>query len=227
MGHLFLVRHSITTASEMERNLGQRDDPPLAPEGVALAHRLGATLAAEVAELGVAAVRIASSPALRCRQTAGPIGAALGLEETVIELVPALIEIDYGAWEGLTGEECRRRDPKLRAAWEADPYRTACPGGESGADVAARAFPIFDALDAWAAAGHARCGVVVTHNHVNRLRLTAIFGWPASDYRRRVTTDPGSYSLLSLGRGRTTVRRVNAAPLPASGAGGDGADRPL
>lgn len=227
MGHLFLVRHSITTASETERNLGQRDDPPLAAEGVALAQRLAATLAAEVAELGVRAVRIASSPALRCRQTAQPIGAALRLPDERIELEPALIEIDYGAWEGLTAEECRRRDPELRAAWEADPYGTACPGGESGAEVAARAFPILDALDAWAARGRERCAVVVAHNHVNRLRLTAIFGWPSSDYRRRVTTDPGGYSLLSLGRGRTMVRRVNAAPLRAPGAGGDGADRPL
>ena len=36
MGNLILVRHSVTAASAARRNLGQRTDPPLAPEGASL-----------------------------------------------------------------------------------------------------------------------------------------------------------------------------------------------
>jgi probable phosphoglycerate mutase len=122
------------------------------------------------------------------------------------------MEIDYGAWDGLTAEECRERDPELRAAWEADPFVTRCPDGESGSDVAARAFAAFDPIEAWLAADRARCAIVVAHNHVNRLRLCALFGWPMREYRERLEQDPAGYSLVTFGGEVPVIRRVNAAP---------------
>lgn len=212
MGSLILVRHSITEASASGRNLGQRTDPPLADAGVALAVRLGETLARELAELPHDELRLLSSPAQRCRQTAEAVGEGLGLGAEAIEVEPGLLEIDYGAWDGLTADECRARDPELRAAWEADPYRTRCPDGESGADVAARAATVLDPLEAWLAGDRARCAIVVAHNHVNRVRLCALFGWPMREYRERVTQDPAGYSLVTFGGSVPTIRRVNAAP---------------
>lgn len=212
MGSLILVRHSTTAASAAGRNLGQRSDPPLAPEGVALAERLGVTLLAELAELPHDELRLLSSPALRCRQTAEAIARSMELPSNPLETERGLIEIDYGAWDGLTAEECRARDPGLRAAWEADPYATRCPGGESGADVALRAFAILEPLEAWLAEDRARCAIVVAHNHVNRVRLCALFGWPMREYRDRLAQDPAGYSLIGLGGGTAVIRRVNAAP---------------
>lgn len=212
MGSLILVRHSITEASASGRNLGQRTDPPLADAGVALAVRLGETLARELAELPHDELRLLSSPAQRCRQTAEAVGEGVGLGAEAIEVEPGLLEIDYGAWDGLTADECRARDPELRAAWEADPYRTRCPDGESGADVAARAATVLDPLEAWLAGDRARCAIVVAHNHVNRVRLCALFGWPMREYRERVTQDPAGYSLVTFGGSVPTIRRVNAAP---------------
>lgn len=212
MGSLILVRHSITEASASGRNLGQRTDPPLADAGVALAVRLGETLARELAELPHDELRLLSSPAQRCRQTAGAVGEGVGLGAEAIAVEPGLLEIDYGAWDGLTADECRARDPELRAAWEADPYRTRCPDGESGADVAARAATVLDPLEAWLAGDRARCAIVVAHNHVNRVRLCALFGWPMREYRERVTQDPAGYSLVTFGGSVPTIRRVNAAP---------------
>lgn len=212
MGSLILVRHSITSASVAGRNLGRSDDPPLAPEGVDLAVRLAGTLAAELAELPHDELRLLSSPALRCRQTAAPIAAVVGMAEGVIEIEDGLMEIDYGAWDGLTAEECRARDPELRAAWEADPYATSCPDGERGADVALRAFAILEPLEAWLAEDRARCAIVVAHNHVNRLRLCALLGWPMREYRDRLAQDPAGYSLIGLGGDTPVIRRVNAAP---------------
>ncbi len=212
MGNLILVRHSITAASAAGRNLGQRTDPPLAHEGVELAARLGETLARELVELPHATVRLLSSPALRCRQTAEAIAPAIGLAHGAIEITAGLLEIDYGAWDGLTADECHARDPELRAAWEADPFRTRCPDGESGADVAARAFAVLEPVEAWLGADRARIALVVAHNHVLRLRLCTLFGWPMREYRARLAQDPAGYSLIGFGPGAPVARRVNAAP---------------
>jgi broad specificity phosphatase PhoE len=212
VGSLILVRHATTAASSSGRNLGQASDPPLAAEGVALADRLAVTLVAELDELPHDELRLISSPALRCRQTAAPLGGALGIPPSSEVVEPALIEIDYGAWDGLTADECRARDPKVRAAWEADPYATRCPGGESGADVSARAFPVLEPLESWLAGDRARCAVVVAHNHVNRLRICALMGWPMSEYRDRVSQDPGGYTLVTFGSALPVIRRLNAAP---------------
>jgi len=211
MGSLFLVRHSVTAASAAGRNLGQRSDPPLAPAGVTLARRLGATLVLELTELPHDELRIISSPARRCVQTAEAIAAAMDLPASA-ETADGLLEMDYGAWDGLTADESGARDPELRAAWEADPYETRCPEGESGADVARRASAVLDPIDAWLADDRARCAIVIAHNHVNRVRLCMLFGWPMREYRDRLAADPAGYSLIGLGDGPPVIRRVNAAP---------------
>lgn len=212
MGSLFLVRHSVTAASAAGRNLGQRSDPPLAPEGVTLASSLGATLVVELTELPHDELRIISSPARRCVQTAQAIAAAMDLPAGAVETADGLLEMDYGAWDGLTADESRARDPELRAAWEADPYATRCPEGESGADVARRASAVLDPIDVWLADDRARCAIVIAHNHVNRVRLCMLFGWPMREYRDRLAADPAGYSLIGLGGGPPVIRRVNAAP---------------
>jgi ribonuclease H / adenosylcobalamin/alpha-ribazole phosphatase len=210
MGSLFLVRHATTAASAAGRNLGQRSDPPLADAGVTLAQRLGSTLVAELAELPHDEIRLLSSPALRCRQTADAVRAALGIPADRLEVAAGLLEIDYGEWDGLTAEECEARDPELRAAWRADPYETRCPGGESGADVATRSWPVLAEVEEWLAADRARCAIAVSHNHVIRVRLCAAMGWPMREYRDRLSADPAAYSIVTFGRGMPVVRRVNA-----------------
>ena len=52
---------------------------------------------------------------------------------------------------------------------------------------------------------------MVAHNHVNRLRLCALLGWPMREYRDRLANDPGGYSLVTFGSDVAVVRRVNAA----------------
>lgn len=211
MGHLLLIRHSTTASSAAGRNLGQGSDPPLSPDGLELAGRLGASIRSELAELPVEELRLISSSAARCRGTIGAIGRELGREDG-IEVDRRLLEIDYGGWEGLTADECWARDPELRAAWEIDPFAIQTPDGESGAEVAARAFPAFAEIEAWLAADRARAAVVVAHNHVNRLRITALLGWPMASYRRRVSQDPAGYSIIGFGSALPVVRRLNAMP---------------
>jgi broad specificity phosphatase PhoE len=207
MGSLFLVRHATTAASRTGRNLGRRADPGLTAGGQRLAVRTGTAVAAELAALGHDELRVITSPALRSRQTASAIAAAIRAAR--IERDRGLHELDYGDWDGLTATECLARDPQLRARWERNPYRTRAPGGESGRDVAARAFPVLDSIEAWLQADPGRAAVVVSHNHVLRLRLTLLLGLPRRSYRDRVRTDPAAYSLVTFGAARTVVRRLN------------------
>jgi len=209
MGSLILVRHATTAASAAGRNLGQTNDPPLSDAGLELATALGGTLAAELAELPHDEIRLVSSPALRCRQTIGAIAVAVAVDPASVEIAPGLLEIDYGAWDGLTAEECEARDPELRAAWEADPHATACPAGESGQDVSIRSAAVLEPLEAWLTADRARCAIVVAHNHVNRVAMCRLLGWPMRDYRRRLAADPGAYSMVTFGGAGPVVRRYN------------------
>jgi ribonuclease H / adenosylcobalamin/alpha-ribazole phosphatase len=223
MGSLVLARHATTEASAAGRNLGRREDAPLADAGRELAVRLGHAVRSEIDDLlpsGPGELRFVSSSARRCRETIDAIIAVLGGEggpRTRVELHDGLLELDYGAWDGLTPDECRERDPELRAAWEADPYTTRAPEGESGRDVADRSFPIFDELEGWLVGDERRIAIVVAHNHVNRVRLCDLIGWPPREYRDRVVQDPGAYNLITFAAGGRppVVRRVNAMP-PAS-----------
>jgi broad specificity phosphatase PhoE len=213
MGSLLLVRHAPTDASQEGRNLGQSSDPALSTAGSQLAARLGMVIAAEIAALPDGAMRLVTSPAQRCRETAEAIASALPRPPRT-EVAAGLAEIDYGRWEGLTPDECAARDPALHAAWEADPFTTATPGGESGREVAARAFPVLAEVEGWLADDATRSAIVVAHNHVNRLWLTALIGWPMADYRRRLSQDPAGYSLVEFGGGTPLLRRLNATPMP-------------
>jgi probable phosphoglycerate mutase len=218
MGSIILVRHATTSASEAGTNLGQASDPGLTDAGRQLAAALGRAIMLELTALPHDEVRILTSPAERCRLTAAAIADAIETADRPIgqAVDEGLREIDYGAWEGLTPEQCAARDPQLRRAWEADPFATRAPGGESGADVAARSFPVIERAEAWLA-DRARVAIVVSHNHVLRLRLAALLGVPLADYRRRFSIQPGSYSIVTLHRDGTAVRRVGA--MPPSGAG--------
>jgi broad specificity phosphatase PhoE len=218
MGSLFLVRHATTEASLAGVNLGQHDDAPLTPAGQQLAARTGGAIRAELAALPEGEIRLVSSPARRCRETAAAVGGALDDATHPLQVDPGLWEIDYGAWEGLTAEQSMARDPQLRTAWEADPYTTRTPGGESGADVARRAFAVLMPLEAWLAEQPGRAAVVVSHNHVVRLRLTALLEMPMADYRRRIQADPGGYSLVTFNPDGSIVRRINALPPESIGA---------
>lgn len=213
MGSLFLVRHATTTASAAGVNLGQRNDAPVTPEGRELARRTGEAIGQELETLGISRLRLLTSPARRCRQTADGIVAANPGRFDGAEVEPGLWELDYGAWEGLTAEECQLRDPELRQRWEDDPYATTTPGGESGADVARRASAVLDPLERWLGDDATRGALVVSHNHVVRVRLAALLGLPPADYRRRIVTDPGGYSLITFTPDRPVARRINVLPL--------------
>jgi alpha-ribazole phosphatase len=131
-----LVRHGESALAREQRYAGHLD-PPLTPEGRAQVRRLGPRFA----RLGVR--RIFSSDLLRCRETA----ALLAGDAEVVE-TPELRELGFGRWEGLTADECARRDPETYARWLSDPWRVAPPGGEPLDRLAARVRRVLDRLAA-------------------------------------------------------------------------------
>jgi alpha-ribazole phosphatase len=73
-------------------------------------------------------VRVWTSPAIRCRAVADATGLPLRVD-------PRLLELDFGAWEGVAWDDVPRT---ALDAWAADPQNFAPPGGECGAAVLAR-----------------------------------------------------------------------------------------
>ena len=59
-------------------------------------------------------------------------------------LEPALMELTFGEWEGLTWPQVESRDPAGARAREADKWNFAPPGGESYAMLAERLQPWLD-----------------------------------------------------------------------------------
>jgi len=92
-------------------------------------------------EAGVRAVYAADS---RAEAEAGALLAeGLGVP---FEALPALRERSWGAWEGLSFEEVRRRWPEEVRRWTQDEAGFAPPGGESVRAVFARSQPVLRAL---------------------------------------------------------------------------------
>ncbi|EFV14851.1 bifunctional RNase H/acid phosphatase [Segniliparus rugosus] len=193
---LLLVRHGETEASRVFRQCG-RSDLPLTEQGMAQARSLAARLGAQ---RDIA--RIYASPLLRTVQTAAAVGDALGLPVVEDE---RLIEMDFGEWEGLTGQEIQARDPGLRERWLAEPT-TEAPGGESFAQVAARVDEfVRDVVERHPGENI----VLVSHVTPIKLALKSALGsgW---ELLTRLFLDVASLSVVDRApSGRSSVRLVN------------------
>jgi len=118
------ARHGQTVVNR-EGRLQGRIDAPLSDVGVEQAEALGRAFAREQV------MRVVSSPLERARATAHAIAAKHGLG---VEVDDRLIELDYGAWDGVRLGDVRAED---WAEWRSDPNFTP-PGGESLVAVTAR-----------------------------------------------------------------------------------------
>jgi probable phosphoglycerate mutase len=118
---LFLARHGDTAWTESRQHTG-RTDIPLNAAGEEHARLLGANLAR------FKFVKVFTSPLQRASRTCELAGYG-----AVANVEPALVEWDYGEFEGKLTADIT----KARPGWEL--YRDGCPKGESPEDVAARA----------------------------------------------------------------------------------------
>jgi broad specificity phosphatase PhoE len=193
---VWLARHGETHWAAEDRYNG-RADTELSERGRCQARRLGERLSGEP----IAAVYC--SPLERCVETAGFVAQRHGLAPRP---VADLVEVDYGAWDGMLRSEIMTRYAELYEAWKADPASVLPPGGESGYSVLARVLP---ALRGIVAAYTGRTVVVVAHKAVNRLLLCDLLGIPPRLYRSRIGQSPCALNRIEWFGGEPMLTLLN------------------
>ena len=187
---LAAIRHA-PTAWNRQKRLQGRADIPLDAAGQRLAE--GWRLPHEIADC-----RCYVSPLGRARETAS----ALGLAEVTVE--PALIEMDFGRYEGLSIADCRER---FGAAFRANEERGldfTPPEGESPRAVQARLRPFLERI-----AAEGADSLAVAHKGVIRALLAEATGWNMLG-KPPHRLDWQSAHLFRLdAAGRPTVARLN------------------
>jgi probable phosphoglycerate mutase len=182
---IFLIRHGATTLTAEDRFAGSTD-VPLSDEGRDQVRRLAARLSREK----IAAVY--ASPLGRTAETAALLAEPHGLE---VRKCDGLREISHGHWEQLTRREVDERFPAESAAWEADPYTYAPPGGESGLGVTARALPALLEI----VRTHPGAQVIVTsHKATIRLLLSSLLGFDPRRYRDNLDQSPAALNIIDF-----------------------------
>lgn len=195
MTQLALLRHGLT-AWNAEGRLQGRADIPLTAEARAALARLALPA-------GFEGWRALTSPLQRCRQTA----AALGL---AAEIEPALIEMNWGAYEGRRLAELRAAGGDGFAAAEARGLDFQPPGGESPRQVQARLAPLLARL-----AADGESVVAVTHRGVIRALHAAARGWDMTGKPPDRMASHGVLLVFDLDRaGRPTVAACDLPLTP-------------
>jgi probable phosphoglycerate mutase len=158
---IILLRHG-RTAWNAERRFQGQANPPLDDVGLRQAYEVAPLIAALKPDV------LLSSDAERAVQTAEPIAALTGLD---LLLDARLRERALGHWEGLTRGDVQQRYPEEFAAWIAGKDVSQFGrGGESRADVAARAIRVFEELP------DVETAVLVSHGATAMALAAAILG---------------------------------------------------
>src|SRR6516165_8934102 len=118
---VYLARHGETAWTVSGQHTGLTDIP-LTDRGERNARRLGERLK------GLTFPHVFTSPLQRARRTCELAGFG-----AVAKVDPDLVEWNYGAYEGRTTADIR----KERRDWQI--FRDGCPGGETVAEIGARA----------------------------------------------------------------------------------------
>lgn len=153
---IVLVRHGETDWNRDNRFQG-RADQPLNEAGRSQARELAERLHAEPV------TALYTSPLRRASETAEILAERFGLEA---QRHDALLEIDVGAWEGLTIEEVRKTYPEQVAG----DWRSGWDEGETYAELSERVVPALVELGVKHEGGHV---LAVTHAGPLRAAIAA------------------------------------------------------
>lgn len=182
---IYLVRHGATVLSA-EDSFAGATDVALSEEGRGQARSLAERLAGEP----IAAFY--ASPMSRTMETARILAQPHSLE---VRPRDGLREISHGHWEGKKRAEVEKLYPEEYARYEADPFSTSPPGGESGLAVTARALP---ALLAIVEENRGKQALLVSHKATIRLLVCSVLGLDPRAYRDRLDQSPASLNILDF-----------------------------
>jgi broad specificity phosphatase PhoE len=195
---LYLLRHGETEWSRSGQHTG-RTDIPLTDNGERRVADAGVMLAGLRDDRPLALVL--SSPRSRALRTAELAGL------TVDEVTEDVAEWDYGDYEGLSTPTIRETVP----GWTV--WTHPCPGGETAAQVGARATAIVERVRATLPEGDV---VLVGHGHFSRVLVATWLGLPPTA-GVHFALDAAAISVLGDERGVPQIRRLNVPPLPERG----------
>jgi broad specificity phosphatase PhoE len=135
---LYFARHGETKANREGRFQGRTLDTPLTALGEKQARAVGTIMRQEMRDFGK--LKRVCSPLLRARTTMSIVLSTCGSPADAYTIEERIVEIDLGAWDGLTKAEARALDPQAYDAREADKWNVRPSGSrENYSDVAARA----------------------------------------------------------------------------------------
>lgn len=163
---IILIRHGQTgwNAGAGEERFRGRTDLPLDDYGHTQVQAVAEWLSAEPVSA------LYSSPLLRARQTLALLADAQGLP---VQVHDGLIDIDYGAFQGLTHTEAQAAYPDLYRQWRTAPSQVRFPGGQSLTDVQER----LQVLVAELVTRHPdQTVVLVGHEIVNKVLACTLLG---------------------------------------------------
>jgi phosphoserine phosphatase len=187
MTEILLTRHGDVPWLEPKRFRG-RAELKLTDAGVAQAEATARRIAASWQPQAIYA-----SPLARTLRTARIIAEPLRLP---VQPLKALIDIDYGQWQGLTLDEAKERWPAEAGLWHRRPDLVRPPGGESLQDVLAR---VADALRVLVGRHPTDAVLLVGHDSVNRVLLLHALQLPLARY-------------WQLGQDPCAINRIEASP---------------
>jgi broad specificity phosphatase PhoE len=188
VSRLVTVRHGETEWSLSGQHTS-RTDLPLTEDG----RKRAAALPAALSEFSFALVLC--SPLRRARETCEIAGFS---DRAVID--DDLREWDYGSYEGMTTPQIWEQDP----TW--DLWFDGCPGGETPADVGARADQVLARVRE--VNGNA---LAFAHGHILRV-LAARWTEMEVAAGARIALSAGAISVLGHERTRRVIERWNQAP---------------
>jgi len=176
---IYLIRHAQPDFPDGRALcLGRKLDLPLSREGIEQARALSRFFSPMPLEA------VYTSPLLRARETARIIA---GKGARVIVL-PDLIELDGGEWDGLPFEEIRTR-------WPRESRPAVPPGGESDESGLVRVLSALEEIDRRT---H-RCAAVVAHGAINQVLMCALAGRPLAEKKQFAQEHAGMHALEKRG----------------------------
>ncbi|MFD5701729.1 histidine phosphatase family protein [Streptomyces lasiicapitis] len=187
---ILLARHGQTEWSLSGKHTG-RTDIPLLEEGRRGAKLLGERLHRAPYD-GLPGVEVRTSPLSRARETCE----IAGFGDRAAEW-DALMEFDYGAYDGLTPADIHA----MRPGWFI--WRDGVPDGETLAQVSARA----DEVVAWTREAD-RDVLVFAHGHILRAIGARWLGFDI-DFASRIRLNPTSLSVLGWAYGEPALEAWN------------------
>lgn len=191
---IYVVRHGTTLLNRENRYRGRRD-VPLDQGGWDDAWSAARRLE------GITFDAVYTSPLRRARDTARIIADVADI--ATVEDFAGFVNLDYGAWEGLTTDEASERDPELFRKYQEYGDGARCPDGEVLVDAARR---MHHSLCLIASLHPGRSVAAVSHAATVRLAISDVTDGPRSQWRKALPN--GSITVFDVVQDQVTLDQV-------------------